>query len=110
MSRVWLSNGTFVIEMSFRRDIAEVAFRLLSEQDTVDMGDSFLHLRVKKFTVQSDGRKYLTPLKRLTASASAEVDVRRATVQDLAQISSAAMDELVHYAVRAAKARRSLLL
>ena len=72
--RGWLSDGTSVIEITFWRDVAERVYHLVSMQGNTEQDDSDLIMHVKRFTVRGDDRRHLTPLKWLTAAASAEVD------------------------------------
>ena len=98
--RVWLSDGTAIIEMSFWSALAEqVRNELRGRRNSFEANEMVVML-VKKFAVGRDPRAWLCPQRRLTASDTSSVEIREATTEESACLMEGALDEtlyLEHY-------------
>ena len=83
--RVWLSDGTAIIEISFWSALAEqVRNELIGRRNSFDSGEMVV-MTIKKFAVGRDPRAWLVPQRRLTASDTASVETREATSEESAR-------------------------
>ena len=89
--RVWLSDGTAVIETSFWAPLAEQVHRETIEHASAFESGTMLVMNLRKFSVRGDDRRHLCAHKRLTASDGASVAVWEASPEEKRQFSKVAM-------------------
>ena len=95
--RVWLSDGTAIIEIIFRSALAEqVRNELIGRRNSFDSGEMVV-MTIKKFAVGRDPRAWLVPQRRLTASDTASVETREATTEESARFMEGGLDETLYF-------------